>query len=185
MQLYTREGDDGYTRRLGGQELRKCHPQIDAVGAVDELNASIGWALVAASDENQSSVREILEPLQGELFEVCALISAAGPDKKPSVALCDETVTRMERQIDAACDRTGELKGFILPRGCELACRLHLCRTLCRRAERCLGTALESESRIPHLLFRYLNRLSDLLFALAMDANHNVGVAREEWSNGA
>ncbi len=181
MTIYTRMGDEGFTNRPNGRRVRKSDQQIDAVGAVDELNSSIGWCFQAAGDGRQEEIREALAPLQSELLALGAVLAVAGTDSPPDVELDESAVERMERQIDAAWQKLPELKQFVLSRGCELACRLHVARTICRRAERAAVAAAEAEKRIPTALFKYLNRLSDLLFALARLANHNEGIDEQTW----
>ena len=88
----------------------------------------------------------------------------------------------MERQIDAAWETVGELKQFIIPGGCELGSRLHVARTVARRTERILVSAAELEKRFSPLFFRYMNRLGDLLFALARLANHSAGRPETTWN---
>jgi len=179
MKIYTKAGDDGFTHRADGRRVRKCDALIEAVGAVDELHAHIGLCEQAASG---GAVAEALSAVQEELFAVSALLAQASSGGKPVVALAPAAVERMEAAIDEIWSELGELKHFILPGGCELACRLHVARTVCRRAERAVAAAVERETRIPKIVFVYLNRLSDLLFALARKANQDAGVEDRTWS---
>ena len=96
-------------------------------------------------------------------------------------ALADSAVDRMAGQIDAATAKLGELEHFILPAGCELTCRLHVARTVCRRAERAVVAFAAAGGPVSAVVLRYLNRLGDLLFTLARLANHNAGVAEAPW----
>ena len=175
MKLYTKSGDGGFASLPGaGGKARKDDPRFSAVGSLDELNAAIGFCLVEAGRAGDASVVDALEPVQAELFSVGAV---------PPASL-DEAVARIEKRIDAICGELPELKDFILPGGCELACRLHLARTIARRAERAVVAALNLRNDEPFDkahdgpheasgALRYLNRLSDLLFALARQANHD------------
>ena len=167
MKLYTKSGDGGFASLPGaGEKARKDDPCFSAIGSLDELNAAVGFCLAEAGRAGDASVVDALEPVQAELFSVGAV---------PPAPL-DEAVARMEKHIDAICGELPELKDFILPGGCELACRLHLARTIARRAERAVVAALDLRNDEPHEAsgaLRYLNRLSDLLFALARQANHN------------
>ncbi len=169
MKLYTKSGDGGFASLPGaGEKVRKDDPRFSAVGSLDELNAAVGFCLAEARRVRDASVVDALGPVQAELFSVGAV---------PPAPL-DAAVARMEKRIDAICGELPELKDFILPGGCELACRLHLARTIARRAERAVVAALDLRDDEPHEAsdaLRYLNRLSDLLFALARQANHNVG----------
>jgi cob(I)alamin adenosyltransferase len=184
MKIYTKMGDDGYTSRPGGQRVRKYDPRTDAVGVVDELNAQIGWCLHACAGQQHLEARESLGPLQSELFAVGALLSTAGTECCSNVRLDESAIARIEGQIDAAWGKLPELTGFVAPGGCELACRLHLARTVCRRAERAVAAAAGVETRTPLIILRYLNRLSDLLFVMARLANHNEGVTDQPWGPG-
>lgn len=183
MTIYTKTGDEGFTRRATEQRVRKNDPVIEASGAIDELNSLLGWCLRAAGDVKAGAICEALEPVQHELLAAGALLAAAGAPTKPPVAISMDAIARMERQIDAAWAQMPELTQFILPGGCELACRLHLARTVCRRAERRLAAAIAAETRTPPIIMKYLNRLSDLLFALARLANHQAGQAEKVWEH--
>jgi cob(I)alamin adenosyltransferase len=182
--IYTRTGDDGYTDRPGGERVRKFDPPVEAVGEVDELNSVIGWALRSAIDGGHEQVAEALAPLQTELLTVGAMLAAAGTGLTPGVSVGDAEVVRMETHIDHAMNHLPALANFISPGGCEAACRLHVARTVCRRAERAVARAASVETRIPHEVFKYLNRLGDLLFALARQANADAGLANDVWKPG-
>jgi cob(I)alamin adenosyltransferase len=164
--IYTRGGDAGETSLGDGSRVSKLDPRLRAFGAVDELNAFVGLALAAGAEPE---VTAVLTRVQNELFDLGADLS---------VPVETEGRLRVEqRQIDALeadCDRFNadlpDLTSFILPGGSELAARLHVARTVCRRAEReALGAAQEVE--LSPLALVYLNRLSDLLFILARAAN--------------
>jgi len=184
MALYTKNGDGGMTHRPNGLEVRKCDSQLEAGGAIDELNASIGWCLAAAEQPKHAEFRQALLPVPSELFSLGALLAAAGTEKTPEVTLNVSAVKRMENLIDAVWKHVGSLEHFLQPRGCELACRLHLTRTICRRAERRLAAAVEAETRIPRICCQYLNRLGDLLFTLARLANKAENIPEQIWPTG-
>src|SRR5262249_2302893 len=154
-------GDDGTTGLLGGSRVRKSETRIDCYGTIDELNALIGWSAVAA----QGTLIEALRAVQADLFVIGSHL--AGPDgAAPPAALpvLDESIiARLEMQIDAAVDQLPGLRTFVLPGGCELASRLHVARTVCRRAERRLVQFAQDRPVSPTIL-TYLNRLSDWLF---------------------
>lgn len=181
MTLYTKSGDGGYTLRPGGQRLRKNDLRVEMVGTIDELNSHIGLCQALALREKQPAVAAALESVQGELLCLGAMVAAAGTSARPELVLCETSIARMEKLIDEICAPLPELTHFILPAGCELACRLHIARTVCRRAERDTVGAADREPRIPAMVFTYLNRLSDLLFALARQANAAAGVADVVW----
>lgn len=183
MSLYTKMGDEGYTVRPGGGRIRKSDPLIQANGVVDELNAFIGLALRQARAEAAGEIADDLAPIAGELMAVEVLLAAAGAPWQPRVALDDSAVARMERRIDRLCQELPELRQFIIPGGSELACRLHAARTVCRRAERAVVAAIDGGAAVPAIVLRYLNRMSDLLFVLARQANRLGGVEEELWEH--
>jgi cob(I)alamin adenosyltransferase len=180
MKIYTRTGDDGTTGLIGGSRVAKSDPAIECYGTVDELNASIGLAVVVADAELAGWLRET----QGELFTLGAHLSVPAKGKPPAAAsipdVRDAWVTRLESQIDAADAMLPPLANFILPGGTELAARLHVARTVCRRAERLL-VALASGREINPVIHTYLNRLSDWLFVQARRANHLAGTPDVPW----
>ena len=176
--IYTRGGDRGETSLGDGSRVSKLDPRLRAYGAVDEVNAFVGLALAAAPPE---PVRAVLTRVQNELFDVGADLSV------PSEV--DDRLRVAQSQVDALeadCDRFNaslpELKSFVLPGGSELAGRLHVARTVCRRAER-ETLAAARETALSPLALVYLNRLSDLLFILARVAN--AGGDEPLWQPGA
>jgi len=183
MKIYTKVGDEGFTQRVGERPVRKCDPVIDAIGAIDELNSLLGWCLRAAEDADAAEIRKAIARAQRDLVTAGALLVAAGVPQQPKVDLDEQSVEWMEQQIDDASTQMPELKQFVLPGGCELACRLHMARTVCRRGERRLAAAIAVETRTPPIIMKYLNRLSDLLFALARLANHQAGQAETRWEH--
>jgi cob(I)alamin adenosyltransferase len=181
MKIYTQTGDEGFTRLYGNDRVKKSSPLIDCAGTIEELNALIGWCLAAAEPDRHENIRTALAPIQSELFCVGAMVATAGPGQQPSLPLDNSAVERMEAKIDEIAEKLPALKNFILPRGGDLACRLHMARTQCRYTERRAVATVEYESRIPLMVFKYLNRLSDLLFMLARLANQNEGIADTHW----
>jgi cob(I)alamin adenosyltransferase len=178
MRIYTRGGDDGTTGLYGGARVSKADPRVAAYGAVDELNAALGWARAARPP---AEVDRVLRAAQEACFRVGAhLASMAGRD--PGVALPDDAeVSALEREIDALEARLPALKTFLLPGGSEAAARLHLARTVCRRAEREV-VGLAAQEPVPAVAVRWLNRLSDLLFVQARFANLEAGEADVPWT---
>lgn len=176
MKLYTKRGDDGTTGLIGNVRVSKSDLRVAAYGDVDEANAVIGLALSGCSDADTAAP---LRRIQSELFTLGAEL--ATPDgQTPAQAITEAQAVQLERWIDEATTETAPLKNFVLPGGCELASRLHLARTVCRRAERTAVALAERES-VSRSAITYLNRLSDLLFALARRANHRAGVADIPW----
>lgn len=180
MKLYTRTGDAGTTALFGGDRVPKHHPRIDAYGTLDELNAVLGLALAAMEDERLSPLADALTGVQHDLF-VAGADFATPLDAKPFVPrIGADDVARLEAAIDRFDGDVPPLRQFILPGGTEAAARLHVARTVCRRAERFATEAGEREAFNRDALV-YLNRLSDLLFAAARWANHAVGVDDVAW----
>jgi cob(I)alamin adenosyltransferase len=179
MKIYTKTGDDGSTGLLGGSRVRKDDARIDCYGIIDELNAMIGWAATGAPE----ALGVLLRGVQSDLFVIGSHLAvpdgAAVPASVPS--LDEASIAKLEMQIDAAVAQLPELRSFILPGGCELAGRLHVARTVCRRAERrIVGFSLDRP--VSPVILTYLNRLSDWLFVQARRANHLAGVADIPWS---
>lgn len=176
MKLYTRRGDDGGTDLFAGQRTTKTDPRIIAIGDVDETNAAIGLA-VSACDADE--LKDTLLDLQRRLFDLGADLATPDPDKPRRITQAH--IEQLEHQIDTACAKLPPMKHFILPGGCELAARLHLARTVCRRAERACVALQSHTPDVAHAVI-YLNRLSDLLFALARRANQIAGIDDVPWT---
>ena len=181
MKIYTRTGDGGETALLGGGRVAKDHRRVAAYGAVDELNSVLGWAVATAADD---TVRRRLERVQHDLFTLGADLSAPparNGRKRPEVPeLPRGRVDEMEAWIDEADEELEPLRAFVLPGGSPGAAALHVARTVCRRAERAV-VSLAAGGEVDPLVIRYLNRLADLLFALARLENHRAGVADVLW----
>jgi cob(I)alamin adenosyltransferase len=182
MKIYTKTGDDGNTNLFGGganARVSKGDARIDAYGNVDELNGYIGWAAVVA----QPALAEQLRNVQSDLFTIGSHLAVADGAPLPAVlpALDESIVARLEMQIDAAVATLPPLRNFILPGGSELAARLHIARTVCRRAERRL-VRFAADRPVSPTILTFLNRLSDWLFVQARVANQANGVADVSWS---
>jgi len=176
MKLYTKGGDGGETDLRGGRRVSKNDVRIAAYGDLDELNAAIGMAVAVL---NEPGTLDPLRSVQNLLFDLGAALAADAIHADDPVVSPDD-VTRIEAWIDGAAAATPALKTFILPGGTEAAARLHVARTVCRRAERTLVTLAEVTPTPPHAI-EFLNRLSDLLFALARLANARASVADVPW----
>ncbi len=173
MTLYTRTGDEGETSLADGSRVAKDDPRPEAYGAIDELNAHLGLARCAC---REPMIRERLTLIQRELFLVGAeLAGGAALQTESSQRIDAERVSRMEAWIDDACRAVPPLSGFILSGDHEAACRLDIARTVCRRAERRI-VGLSRSERISQDVLRYVNRLSDLLFAWSRQVNYAAGV---------
>ncbi|MEM6393806.1 MAG: cob(I)yrinic acid a,c-diamide adenosyltransferase [Planctomycetota bacterium] len=185
MKLYTKRGDDGETDLFGGQRVAKDQLRVEAYGSVDELNATLGLAIAACGDDGQARVRDVLQGLQHRLFDLGADLAtppdAAGAGKVRRIVM--EDVEPLEAAIDELDAGLPPLRAFILPGGTELASRLHVARTVARRAERRVVSLMQAEE-VGEPIAKYLNRISDLLFVLARAANHAAGVEDVAWEKG-
>jgi cob(I)alamin adenosyltransferase len=165
--IYTRGGDKGETSLGDGSRVSKLDPRVAAMGDVDELNSLVGWA-------------GGLDRIENELFDLGADLSVPFVGDDDRLRVTDETVGRLEEEIDAANATLPELKSFVLPGGSERAARLFVARAVCRRAERSVLAVPDTNP----LVAIYLNRLSDLLFVLARSANAEAGVDGPLWRPG-
>jgi cob(I)alamin adenosyltransferase len=164
--IYTRLGDGGETHLGDMSRVPKTDPRIEAYGTVDELNSHIGLTLtVKGLDERQA---EWLRHIQNDLFDVGADIAAPPDPDRERLRVLPEQTTWLEERCDEVNANLAPLKSFVLPGGTAAAAQLHICRTVCRRAERLAIACGEQAS--PEVV-RYLNRLSDLLFILSRAAN--------------
>jgi cob(I)alamin adenosyltransferase len=166
--IYTRAGDEGQTSLGDGQRVAKTDLRIEAYGTVDELNAVVGLALGAP--ELPEEFRPWLRQAQNDLFDLGADFSVPEGGERERLRVTPEQVERLEALCDLVNGRLDPLKSFVLPGGGEAAVRLHLARTVCRRAER-RAVALSEAEEINPAGLAYLNRLSDLLFILARAAS--------------
>jgi cob(I)alamin adenosyltransferase len=164
--IYTRLGDAGETHLGDMSRVPKTHPRIEAYGTCDELNAQIGLALTVPGMPELYA--EWLRHIQNDLFDVGADIAAPDDGERERLRVVSEQTTWLEQRCDEVNATLAPLKSFVLPGGTPAAAHLHVCRTVCRRAERlaiACGEAVNPE------VVRYLNRLSDLLFILSRGAN--------------
>jgi cob(I)alamin adenosyltransferase len=177
--IYTRGGDRGETSLGDGSRVSKLDCRVGAFGAVDELNAQLG---VVLADDLPQEIRKVLERVQNELFDVGADLSVPYGIGDGRLRVTQAAIDELERQCDGFNADLPELKSFVLPGGTETGARLHVARTVCRRAER-EALLASREVDLNPLVLVYLNRLSDLLFILARAANSG----REEplWKPGA
>lgn len=180
MKIYTRRGDMGKTSLFGGQEVDKDMCRIRAYGTVDELNSSLGLVL---SHEISASVRHILLDIQHQLFILGADLATPPESQNRIERISREQIELIERNIDELDAQLPQLKNFILPGGSQPGAKLHLARTICRRAERACVGCKNSGEEISDEAIRYLNRLSDLLFVLARYENQEREVKEYPWQS--
>jgi len=177
--IYTRLGDGGETHLGDMSRVPKTEPRIEAYGTVDELNAAIGVALALPGLPERFT--GWLQRIQNDLFDVGADLSVPLSDDRSRLRVAGEQTAWLEQTCDEANAELPALKSFVLPGGSASAAQLHVCRTVCRRAERrviACGDAVSAEC------VRYLNRLSDLLFILSRAANVAAGTEEPLWEPG-
>lgn len=181
MKLYTRSGDEGKTSVIGAV-VSKDDVRVEAYGTVDELNSLIGLAISKLDEQLYGDLRANLVEIQHELFDCGAdLALAKSPSRTYKVHA--EMVTRLEQWIDKYDEECPEIRYFILPGGTEAAAVLHVCRTVCRRAERAIVT-LSREQQTNDEVRKYINRLSDFLFVAARVVNSRAGVEDIRYERG-
>jgi len=173
--IYTRTGDQGTTGLGDGSRVAKDSLRIAALGDVDELNSCVGLLL---TEELPADLQELLTGIQHELFDLGGEMSIPGMN-----LLAASQVVRLEQAIDAYNANLEPLKEFILPGGSRAAALAHLCRTVCRRAERAV-VALAAQEKVSEAGRQYLNRLSDLLFVLGRILNRAAGRGDVLWQKG-
>jgi cob(I)alamin adenosyltransferase len=184
--VYTRRGDRGETSLAGGQRVPKDSPRIEAYGTVDELNSFLGAARVTArqlavTEARLSPLAAILLRVQHELFNLGSILATLPEDVHPQQArVTDAEVAQLESEIDRMNEDLPPLGSFVLPGGSRLNAELHICRTVCRRAERAT-VALGRVESVPPEAVRYLNRLSDALFVFGRWASHVTGAPEILW----
>ncbi|MBP3962065.1 cob(I)yrinic acid a,c-diamide adenosyltransferase [Paenibacillus lignilyticus] len=182
MKLYTRTGDSGDTSVKGGR-VRKDDSRVEAYGTVDELNSFVGQAAAIAVRDGLSELAAELTEIQQELFDCGSDLAFADPSGR-DLKLTDASALRLESWIDVHTAASPEIKRFILPGGSEVSAMLHVCRTVCRRAERRIVT-LAAEVPVHPPVSTYMNRLSDYFFAAARFANVKLGIPDTEYIRSA
>lgn len=166
--IYTRGGDKGQTSLGDGSRISKTSLRIQAIGAIDELNASIGIASLFVSESILDEIRHI----QNDLFDVGADLCIPETSAKKSLHLKDNQVKWLEQRIDSFNENLAPLSSFILPGGTAASAHFHFARTIARRAE-CSVLALSHTEKVNEEVVIYLNRLSDYLFVLCRVLNNN------------
>jgi cob(I)alamin adenosyltransferase len=184
--VYTKRGDAGETSLAGGQRRPKDDLRVEAYGALDEVNAFVGQALqtcieCAAAAPALSELSAILLRVQHELFNAGSILATLPEDVRPHQARITAAETaQLEQEIDRMNAGLPALRSFVLPGGSRLSAELHLCRTVCRRAERIAVTLLRTE-KMDEEIVRYLNRLSDAFFVWSRWSNQRLGAPEVLW----
>lgn len=178
MKIYTRTGDTGMTGLFGGRRVGKDSARIEAYGTVDELNAQLGVARALSED---TELARRITALQNDLFVLGADLATPIDMEKTSIKRIEQRhIDRIETAIDDIEEKLDPIRFFILPGGHAAAAQLHVCRTICRRAERCI-VHLAALEEVCETNVRYINRLSDYLFVLARYANKLGGQDDIRW----
>ena len=180
--VYTRRGDSGETSLVGGQRIRKDDVRIDCYGTVDELNAFVGLARQSAEEAQLPAFAATLKKVQHELFNLGSILATRPEDVHPRQPRVTQTeIEWLEEEMDRALEHLPELRSFVLPGGSRLNAELHVCRTVCRRAERICVTLAEQQPLDGDTL-KYLNRLSDAFFVWSRWASHQMSCPETLWA---
>jgi cob(I)alamin adenosyltransferase len=184
--IYTRRGDTGETSLVGGQRVPKNVLRIECYGTVDELNSLVGLACVSLEQlhpmvPDTKRLLDILRRVQHELFNLGSILATLPEDVHPNQPrVTSAEVAQLEREIDEMNEALAPLRSFVLPGGSRVNAELHLCRTVCRRAER-IAVSLAREEKVPDEAIGYLNRLSDAFFVWSRWVNHKLGSPEVLW----
>lgn len=179
--VYTRGGDKGKTSLVGGQRVSKACIRLEAYGTIDELSAHLG---LLAAELPEGHEQMMVERIQNCLFNVCTNLATdqSKTPLYPSAHLPEGEIALLEQEVDTIMHELPEAQGFILPSGTREAAQAHVCRTVCRRAERRI-VALSEEADVSPEVQQYINRLSDYLFVLAKKLNFIAGKQEKIWQN--
>jgi cob(I)alamin adenosyltransferase len=179
--VYTRGGDKGKTSLVGGQRVSKACIRLEAYGTIDELSAHLG---LLAAELPEGHEQMMVERIQNCLFNVCTNLATdqSMTPLYPSAHLPEGEIALLEQEVDTIMHELPEAQGFILPGGTREAAQAHVCRTVCRRAERRI-VALSEEADVSPEVQQYINRLSDYLFVLAKKLNFIAGKQEKIWQN--
>ena len=175
MKIYTKTGDRGTTSLVGGQRVSKCCDRLESYGTVDELNSQLGLLVTYCTDQRDA---DFITDVQGKLFVVGGYLATDDSQRGAHSGniVTPEMVQAVETEIDRIDALLTPLKVFILPGGCRGAAVAHVCRCVCRRAERCILRLVQCGAEVDENVTAYINRLSDYLFILArklnLDENH-------------
>lgn len=180
MKIYTRTGDRGTTSLAGGTRAPKNDPRIEAYGTVDELTAHTGY-LHDMLDDRHSEQKAQLEQILDRLMSCASLLASEDTLMPKLPQIRPEDIEQLETHIDRLQDGLPELRHFTLPCGHRLLSYSHICRTVCRRAERRTVSAADLYPTVPETVRRYLNRLSDYFYALGRRLGHDLGAEELRW----
>ena len=180
IRVYTKTGDAGTTSLIGGTKVPKSHLRIESYGTIDELNSHIGLAGDFIEDMHS---KNMLREIQDRLFTIGSSL-ACDPEKEPKLKIPDlkeQDVELLEKEMDSMDEKLPEMNSFILPGGHPAVSSLHICRCVCRRAERICVFLQQQEIFVDPLVVKYLNRLSDYLFVLSRYVGYQMKVEEVKW----
>ena len=178
MKIYTRKGDSGYTLLIDGKIVYKHNLSVAAYGTIDELNSFLGLLKDYIDDEK---IKDVLNNIQLKLFSIGSILaSAENQNISEKVKIEKKDVEYIELEIDRLNEYLPELKNFIIPGGHKISSYSHVCRSICRRAERKISELNENSSVDPNIL-AYVNRLSDFFFVLSRFLKHSDNVSESYW----
>lgn len=177
MAIYTKTGDKGLTSLVGGQRVQKCCDRLESYGTIDELNSHIGVLETYCTD---AADKTFLTGIQSALFLVGGYLATDNSEgevcaKAQQLVVSEDMIGNVEKEIDRLTDAVPPLRSFILPGGSRAASYAHVCRTVCRRAERCILRLCEGGIVVDDNVLAYVNRLSDYFFVLARKLNQDAG----------
>ena len=179
--VYTRTGDQGLTSLVGGKRVPKASLRLESYGTIDELNSQIGLLLTYLDNPTDC---DCLTKIQCQLFAIGNILATDPESTTPSKCkITAEEIIELEHNIDVANDGLPGWRGFTLPGGCRAAALAHVCRTICRRAER-LIYALDAQEPVDKNVTAYMNRLSDYFYVLACRLNFLGGTEEFLWHKG-
>ncbi len=179
--LYTKGGDKGKTSLVGGKRVAKYHVRIESYGTIDELNSFIGQVLAFDLEEQD---RQTLTWIQHKLFSVGSYLATDPTQTEIRIEsqVSEKAIERVEQEIDRLSELVPPIQAFILPAGGMLPATAHVCRTVCRRAERCIYRLnAEEAGEVEPLVLRYINRLSDYFFAFARKESYRLNGEEITW----
>ncbi len=178
--IYTRTGDAGDTSLVGGVRVPKDSARLEAYGTMDELSSHLGLLDALVDD---ADIKAQLERIQNTLFNVCTYLATDTTQTPiyPSAQLPEGSTAFLEQQIDAMNESLPTLDSFVLPGGCQAAAQCHVCRTVCRRAERRIVSIGKLDDEQGADVLKYVNRLSDYLFVLARKLNFINHTPEKTW----
>ena len=178
MKIYTRKGDSGYTLLIDGKIVYKHNLSVAAYGTIDELNSFLGLLKDYIDDEK---IKDVLNNIQLKLFSIGSILaSAENQNISEKVKIEKKDVEYIELEIDRLNEYLPELKNFIIPGGHKVSSYSHVCRSICRRAERKISELNKNSSVDPNIL-AYVNRLSDFFFVLSRFLKHSDNVSESYW----